>query len=80
MSYFARTPCVSVLLILLIGLEAKGFLGFLGSLPLYGGSLARSNSVSRLGQNLEAPKAHPSKGHRWKNNILANSSEILAKF
>ena len=29
---------------------------------------------------LEAPKGHPSKGHRWKSKILINSSECLVKF
>ena len=50
MSYLARAPRVPFCMLIFIGLEAKGRLaslsrGDVGSLPLYGGTFARSYSV-----------------------------------
>ena len=49
-SYLACTPCVPFFVLCLIGVEAEGLLdyqGRAGSFPLYGGTFARSYSVSK---------------------------------
>ena len=67
-SYLVRAPRVLFFMFILIGLEAKGPLAFqvgdVGSLPLYGGTFARSYSVSKNGEgwNCEFQKTPRAEG------------------
>ena len=56
--YLACTPCVPLFVHCLIRVEAEGLLDYgdgRGSFPLYGGTFARSYSVSIYGQTIFGP-------------------------
>ena len=65
--YLARTPCVPLFVHSLVGVETEGLLdyqGGRGSFPLYGGTFARSYSVSisaLQGLPTKAPTKRPTK-------------------
>ena len=51
-SHPGRTPCVPLFVLCLLRVETEGLLdyqGGRGSFPLYGGTFARSYSVSKIG-------------------------------